>query len=121
MTDPLRAFMQANALETAAFAPGSRYYGLETSQWTRADGTRLSYVRRRFIPPPEAFATLQEHRVVDGDRLDNLAAKYLGDPLNYWRLCDANGAIRPDELTEQIGRTLRIALPEGVPGDGGEQ
>jgi hypothetical protein len=33
-----------------------------------------------------------------------------------WRLCDANGAMRPDELTETPGRRLRITLPEGIPG-----
>ncbi len=116
MTDPLKAFMQANALTTPAFAPDSRYHGLDTAQWTRPDGETLSFVRRRFIPPPERFATLQEHRVAQGDRLDNLAAQYLGDPQQYWRLCDANGAIRPDELIETLGRRLRITLPEGVPG-----
>ena len=41
---------------------------------------------------------------------------YLGDPEQFWRLCDANGAMRPDELTETVGRRLRITLPEGVPG-----
>ena len=51
-----------------------------------------------------------------GDRLDNLAAKYFGDPELFWRLCDANGALRPDELIEIIGRRLRITLPLGVPG-----
>lgn len=116
MTDPLKAFMQANALSTPAFAPDSRYHGLDIAQWTRPDGTAVSFVRRRFIPPPERFATLQEHRVAQGDRLDNLAARYLGDPQQYWRLCDGNGAIRPAELTETIGRRLRITLPEGVPG-----
>ncbi len=54
--------------------------------------------------------------VAQGDRLDNIAAKYLGDPEQYWRICDANGAMRPDELIETIGRQLRITLPEGVPG-----
>jgi hypothetical protein len=116
MTDPLKAFMQAQALTAPAFAQDSRYHGLDVAQWTRADGTPVPYVRRRFIPPPERFGTLQEHRVAAGDRLDNLAAKYLGDPQQYWRLCDGNGAIRPNELTEAIGRVLRITLPEGVPG-----
>ena len=51
-----------------------------------------------------------------GDRLDNLAARYLGDPEQFWRLCDANGAMRPDELTQTSARRLRITLPEGVPG-----
>jgi len=120
MTDPLQAFLQANALTAPAFAPDSRYHGLEITQWQRADGEILSYVRRRFIPPPESFATLVEHTVEVGDRLDNLAARYLGDPQQYWRLCDGNGAISPDELTDTVGKRLRITLPEGVPGGGNE-
>ncbi len=114
--DPIQAFLQATALTTPAFPPTSRYHGLELAQWTRPDGEQITYVRRRFIPPPEHFATLTEHRVVEGDRLDNLAAKYLGDPEQYWRLCDANGALRPNELIETAGATLRITLPEGIPG-----
>lgn len=116
MTDPLKAFLQAQALTTPAFAQDSRYHGLDIARWTRPDGTEVPYVRRRFVPPPENFGTLQEHRVVAGDRVDNLAARHLGDPQQYWQLCDANGAIRPNELTEAIGRALRITLPEGVPG-----
>ena len=53
---------------------------------------------------------------MQGDRLDNITAKYLGDPEQFWRMCDANGAIRPDELTETIGNTIRITLPQGIPG-----
>ena len=30
--------------------------------------------------------------------------------------CDANGAMQPDELTETVGRRLRITLPEGITG-----
>ena len=116
MTDPIKAFLQANSLESPAFPPTSRYSGLPTVQWTRPDGRPVVYVRRRFVPPPERFAILQEHRVVEGDRLDNLAARYLGDPEQYWRLCDANAAMRPDELIETVGATLRITLPEGIPG-----
>jgi hypothetical protein len=116
MSDPLQAFMQASGLATAAFPPGSRYHGLATTQWTRPDGELVTYVRRRFVPPVENFGTLREHRVSQGDRLDNLAATYLDEPQSYWRLCDGNGAIRPEELTETIGCPLRIPLPEGIPG-----
>jgi hypothetical protein len=116
MIDPIKAFMQANALTAPAFPPDSRYHGLDIAQWTGPDGQPVAYVRRRFVPAPERFATLSEHRVSQGDRLDNLAAKYLGDPQQFWRLCDANGLLRPDELVEVVGSTLRITLPEGVPG-----
>ncbi len=59
---------------------------------------------------------LLEHLVTQDERLDNITAQYFNDPEQFWRLCDANGAIRPDELTETIGRRLRITLPEGIPG-----
>ncbi|NHN79645.1 LysM peptidoglycan-binding domain-containing protein [Azotobacter chroococcum] len=114
--DPIEAFMQANALTTPLFPPTSRYHGIAAAQLTLPDGTTVAYLKRRFVPPPENFALLQEHMVAAGDRLDNLAARYLGDPQQYWRICDANGAMRPDELTETAGRRLRITLPEGIPG-----
>jgi hypothetical protein len=98
------------------FPPTSRYYNIETATLETKDGRTLIYVRRRFVPPPERFSLLQEHLVVQGDRLDNITARYLGDPEQFWRVCDANGAMRPDELTEEIGRRLRITLPEGIPG-----
>jgi len=116
MTDPIKAFMQAHALTTPAFEADSRYHGLETSQWTRPDGVPVSFVRRRFIPPPEAHRLLREHVVASGDRIDNLAARYLDDPQQYWRLCDANGAIRPEDLTDTVGKRLRVTLPAGIPG-----
>jgi hypothetical protein len=53
---------------------------------------------------------------VQGDRLDNLTAKYLGDPEQFWRLCDANNALQPEELTDTVGRRVRITMPEGIPG-----
>ena len=114
--DPIQAFMQANALVTPLFPPTSRYHGIAAAQLTLPDGTTIAYLRRRFVPPPENFALLQEHIVAAGDRLDNLAARYLGDPLQYWRICDANRAMRPDELTATAGLLLRITLPEGIPG-----
>lgn len=114
--DPVEAFRQASALTTPLYPPGSRYHGLAALQHTRTDGITVAYLQRRFLPQPEAFATLQEHTVAAGDRIDNLAATTLGDPLQYWRICDANRAMRPAELTETIGRRLRITLPEGLPG-----
>ena len=98
------------------FPPSSRYHGISTAVWESGDGGTIAYLRRRLVPPPERFSLVQEHTVVAGDRLDNLAAQYTGDPEQYWRLCDANGAVRPGELTETIGRRLRITLPEGIPG-----
>jgi len=98
------------------FPPPSRYANLSTVQITAPDGTVISYLDRRFVPPSANFALLQTYVVVQGDRLDNITARFLGDPGQFWRLCDANGAMRPGELTATIGRRLRITLPEGIPG-----
>ncbi len=94
----------------------SRYYTIETAILERLDGRQVVYLRRRFLPQPGGFALLQEHTVVQGERLDLITANYLGDPEQFWRVADANAAMRPDELTEEIGRRLRITLPEGIPG-----
>ena len=98
-----------------SFPPTSRYYGLETATLEGADGQTIVYLRRRFLPPPERFALLREHVVAEGERLDLIAATYMGDPLQWWRIADANRALNPDELID-IGRRLRITLPEGIPG-----
>ena len=116
MNDPVQALFQAGALKTTLFPPTSRYHDIDTTTLGLADGRTVVYLRRRFVPSPERFALLQEHTVSQGDRLDNLAAQYLGDPEQFWRLCDANAAMHPEELTDAIGRTLRITLPEGIPG-----
>jgi hypothetical protein len=98
------------------FPPTSRYYGVETTQMTLADGRQITCLRRRFVPQPERFADLQQHVVSQGDRLDNIAAAYLGDPESFWRIADANRAMQPEALTQRVGRILRITLPEGIPG-----
>ena len=119
MSDPLQQFTQPVDLSATAFPATSRYHGLEIAQFTRADGTIASYVRRRFVPAPEKLALLQEHTIQQGDRLDLLASRHLGDPELFWQICDANRAMRPNELVKTPGRVLRITLPEGVPGGSG--
>jgi len=116
MIDSLQALLQSGALKSMLFPPTSRYHGIDTATVETVDGKKTVYLRRRFIPLAERFALLQEHTVGQGERLDNLAAGYLGDAEQFWRLCDANAAMQPDELTETPGRTIRITLPEGIPG-----
>ena len=98
------------------FSALSRYAGLPLAQFTLPDGRLVSYVRRRFLPDPARFALLQEHEVREGDRLDNVSAFYLGDPEQFWRIADANGAMQPERLLDVPGAKLRITLPEGIPG-----
>ena len=100
---------------TGSFSATSRYAKLPVLTYVDADGHAHSYVARRFVPPSSSFTLLQHHTIVEGDRLDNLGARYLGDPEMFWKLCDANDVLDPDELTARVGRQLRITLPEGVP------
>ena len=116
MNDPLQALLKSGALKVTSFPPTSRYNGIDTATMETVDGKSIIYLRRRSIPPPERFSLLQEHTVVQGDRVDNLTNQYLADPEQFWRLCDANSVMRPCELTETIGSQIRITLPEGIPG-----
>jgi hypothetical protein len=94
------------------FDPTSRYAGLEVVEATDPDGRAIAYVRRRFVPPGRAHQLLAEVRVLQGDRLDLITHRTLGDPEHFWRICDANDAMNPEDLTAEIDRALRVPVPE---------
>jgi hypothetical protein len=112
-TSPLLAALMAVTGGTPLMPSNSRYQGLPTSTWTAPDGTQIVYLSRRIVPQPGSYASLGTHVMGDGERLDQVAANLMGDPLLFWRLADANGALDPDEL-ERAGRTITIPLPAGV-------
>ena len=118
MNYPLQSLINLGVIPPVTFPTDSRYYGSSTLQYTTPNGQAVTYLARRFVPQPGApnFSTVAQHTVKQGDRLDLLAANYLGDPLMFWLLCDANGAVRPDELVATPGRVLNITTPQGVPG-----
>ncbi len=70
-------------------------------------------------PLRSRFALLREHAVSDGERMDLIAARELGDPRPSGASATPNDAMRPEDLTAPIGRRLRITLPEGIPGTPG--
>jgi hypothetical protein len=96
------------------FESTSRYAKIADATLTvlDADGQPrvMVYKRRRFIPAGEGATTLVKHTVMQTDRLDNITARYLGDPTRFWQVCDANGVLQPAEL-EALGRVVRIAAP----------
>jgi hypothetical protein len=94
------------------FEFNSRYYAIETIKTTLADGRVVAYKRRRFCPPGDSLATLSEVVVSQGERLDVITARSLGDPEQFWQVCDANDALDPEELTAETGRQLRIPIPQ---------
>ncbi len=119
MNDALKTLdtiLRGAAAGTQAFPPNSRYHGIPTTVYVDVRGRELAYLMRRFVPQAEEFALVSEHATVEDERLDQIAARYFGDPELFWRLADANGAVNPEELTATLGRRLRITLPRGIPG-----
>lgn len=90
----------------------SRYSKLATLVHTTADGTEVPYVERRLLPDPEAAPLLAEATVADGERLDQIAGRTLGDSTQWWRVADASRAMDPTELTEEPGEKLRVPVPQ---------
>jgi hypothetical protein len=118
MKTPLQQLIQMGVVPPVTFPTNSRYYGSGTLTYITPTGQALAYLAPRIVPQPGApnFATVAQHVVRQGDRFDLVAAKYLGDPLIFWLICDANGATDPFELVETPGTVINITTPQGVPG-----
>ena len=97
------------------FDSTSRYFNVPTQTMTITDATgasrTIAYKLRRRLPRQGSGATLVEHRLRQGERLDNITARYLADPTQFWQVCDANLVLQPEELTERAGRLIEIPLP----------
>jgi hypothetical protein len=93
------------------FEPTSRYYNLRTRTFTTPEGRLVHYKSRRFLPQARDLHHLADITVQAGDRLDLIAARTLGAPDLFWRLCDSNNAMDPFDLSRP-GRTLRLAIPQ---------
>jgi len=118
MISPLQKLVQMGVVPTVTFPTDSRYYGSSTLTYVTPLGETVAYLARRIVPQPGTpnFSTVAQHTVRQGDRLDLIAAKYLGDPLIFWLICDANGAIDPHDLVGTQGKILNVTTPQGVPG-----
>jgi len=115
MTTAIQALVLAAAGNGGPANPNSRYYGAAVKSLVLPSGVTVQYLQRRIIPPASIYTSLQNYTVADGDRTDNLAAKYLGDPTLYWLICDANTSMDPDALAAQPGATIQIPLGAGIP------
>jgi hypothetical protein len=91
------------------FSPSSRYSQVLDATYEAPDGTAVTYKRRRF-PVASQNGPFGYIHVQPEERVDQLAARTLRDPLQFWRLCDANGVMDPFELVENPGRRVRIPL-----------
>ena len=95
------------------FETTSRYASVDDASIDVAeqDGTvrTIRFKRRRFLPRSESMTVVAQHVMTDADRLDLLAARFAGDPTAFWRLCDGNDVLRPEEL-ERNGRVIDVVM-----------
>jgi hypothetical protein len=91
------------------FFKGSRYENVKTDQFTTAEGQVVKFKRVRFIPDTPAQLAVV---VNQGERLDHIAHRVYQDPELFWRICDANAAVEPNDLVAEPGRTIKIPPAE---------
>lgn len=92
--------------------PTSRYYLIVNAEYTDSDGHKVTYKKRRFLPQGEMLPLFSEVAVLPRERLDTLTVRTLGDPLQYWQVCDANNSMNPFDLVAEAGRKVRVPLPQ---------
>jgi hypothetical protein len=98
------------------FRSNSRYANQPISTFVDREGRVRPFVLLREVPqPPTPSGADPVHVVVDDDRLDRIAWARLGDPELFWRICDANGALQPEELTTVAGRRLIVPIDQRRP------
>jgi hypothetical protein len=79
------------------FDDKSRYKNLQAYEVKDRRGRNVTFVG---IPPAPDQAPMGRHLMKQGQRLDHLAKQYLDDPAGYWRICEINGVMLPEELSE---------------------
>jgi hypothetical protein len=79
-------------------APSSRHQDVPTYEVPQAAGAAPAelYQPRPIPEPPPSVV----HTVAASDRLDLLAQRYFGDPLQFWRIADANPALAPEDVLD---------------------
>ena len=86
------------------FDEKSRYAKTELYQAPDHRGRRVPVVA---TPDAPREVSIGLHLLRQGQRLDHLAYRYLGDPAGYWRICELNNVMLPEALTE----AQEIAIP----------
>ena len=94
------------------FFRGSRYENIADATLTTKDGRTIRYKRMRFIPQSASPSRLFVKAGL-GDRPDLIAFRTIGDPEQFWRLCDLNRVRRPVDLTATPGRPVAVPAPQG--------
>jgi hypothetical protein len=91
------------------FFKGSRYEGVGDHEIVDGQERAVRYKKVRFIPETGAR---MGHILSQGERLDHIAYNYYQDSERFWRICDANLAMWPDELVAEVDKVILIPPPE---------
>jgi hypothetical protein len=88
-------------------SPDSRYASIQIDTVILENGSTRTCLKRRFLPP----IPVEPGEIVrpeQGDRIDQLSARILGDPLQFWRIADVNDSLNPFDLVVEVGRPFRL-------------
>ncbi len=77
----------------------------------------VPYLARTILPLASTLKPQSSYTIVAGDRLDNLAAQLLGDPMLYWVLLEANNISDPASLCAVPGRKIIVPAVVGQGSD----
>ena len=80
------------------FDPASRYANVETYTVVDHRGRQVTVVA---VPPHPDATLLGIHALRQGERLDHLAQKYLGNAELFWAIAEQNDAVLAESLTER--------------------
>ncbi|MEM1177003.1 MAG: hypothetical protein AAGM22_01565 [Acidobacteriota bacterium] len=94
------------------FSKSSRYAPIPDLEIRDDVGRIVRYKARRFLPQAGRIPAKGGAVVRQGDRLDLIAARTLGQSQFFWRIADANDAMDPFQLTARSNRTLRVPVPQ---------
>jgi hypothetical protein len=101
------------------FDPSSRYFTLKDLHYApkkKSIGEKshkvitIPYKERRFLPAFDQIEIIQDVTVGAGERLDNISAHTIGDPEQFWHICDANDFMHPLDLTSEQGQRIHIGM-----------
>ena len=87
------------------FTEKSRYRNAETYLMKDRRGRVVTVVS---VPLAQPQAFLGFHKLLDGQRIDHLAARYTADDTGFWRIADANDAMLPESIAEKEIITIPV-------------
>jgi hypothetical protein len=95
-------------------APNSRYATVGEATFASPEGHVAVYLQRRLLPDPDRLKN-SPLAVRPGERADLVAARALGSPTAFHRLCDASNIADPFAIAEERV-PVYLPRPPGIPG-----